>query len=236
MELVKQIEGASIESVDYHNNAYMKLLSVDNKKSPITAKIELDCEAGGAVKRKAVTVRQGDDLSEKKLGNRAIYEGYIIDEIYCEQGNEYVSFSTKPDILRIGEAVGDIDDRAIKEQQIRKTIEEHLNKELALNHRGIKVLSLFFIDRVANYRYYDADGVRHNGPYAEMFERNYKELIARPKYRTLFEDIDVDVPVEQVHAGYFSGDKKGREFRQGMEGHQRHHGGGRVRLQSDHAG
>ncbi|MEA5050756.1 MAG: DEAD/DEAH box helicase family protein [Oscillospiraceae bacterium] len=209
MELVKQIEVASFESVDYHNNAYMKLLSVDNKKSPITAKLELDCEVGGAIKRKAVTVRQGDDLSEKKLGNRAIYEGYIIDEIYCEQGNEYVSFSTKPGILRIGEAVGDIDDRAIKEQQIRKTIEEHLNKELALNHRGIKVLSLFFIDRVANYRYYDADGVRHNGPYAEMFERNYKELIARPKYRTLFEDIDVDVPVEQVHAGYFSGDKKG---------------------------
>lgn len=208
MELVKQIEVASFESVDYHNNAYMKLISVDNKKSPITAKMELDCDVKGTVKRKSVTVRKGDDLCELTRG-REVYDGYIIDEIYCEPGNEYVSFSTNPTILRIGEAVGDIDDSAIKEQQIRKTIEEHLNKELTLNHRGIKVLSLFFIDRVANYRYYDKDGNRHNGPYAEMFERNYKELIHRPKYRTLFEDIDVDEPVEQVHAGYFSGDKKG---------------------------
>ena len=105
--------------------------------------------------------------------------------------------------------MGDIDDRAIKEQQIRKTIEEHLNKELALNHRGIKVLSLFFIDKVSNYRYYDADGVRHNGIYAEMFERNYRELIQRPKYRTLFQEIDLDTLPQQVHDGYFSGDKKG---------------------------
>ena len=67
----------------------------------------------------------------------------------------------KPEILRIGRAVGDIDDTAVKEQQIRKTIEEHLNKELILSSKDVKVLSLFFIDRVANYRYYDDDGVAH---------------------------------------------------------------------------
>ncbi len=209
LELVKQIEVASFESLDYHNKAYMKLLSVDNKKSPITAKIELDCEVKGTIKRKAVTVRQGDDLSEKLSGYRDVYSGYVVDDIYCEKGNEYVSFTTKPEILRIGEVVGDIDARDIKEQQIRKTIEEHLNKELALNHRGIKVLSLFFIDKVANYRYYDADGVRHNGIYADMFEKNYRELIQRPKYRTLFQDIDLDSLPHEVHGGYFSGDKKG---------------------------
>ena len=209
LELVKQIEVASFESLDYHNKAYMKLLSVDNKKSPITAKIELDCEVKGTIKRKAVTVRQGDDLSEKLSGYREVYNGYVVDDIYCEKGNEYVSFTTKPEILRIGESVGDIDDRAIKEQQIRKTIEEHLNKELALNHRGIKVLSLFFIDKVSNYRYYDADGVRHNGIYADMFEKNYRELIQRPKYQTLFQDIDLESLPHEVHGGYFSGDKKG---------------------------
>lgn len=211
LELVKQIEVASFESLDYHNKAYMKLLSVDNKKSPITAKIELDCEVKGTIKRKAVTVRQGDDLSEKLSGYREVYNGYVVDDIYCEKGNEYVSFTTKPEILRIGEAVGDIDDRAIKEQQIRKTIEEHLNKELVLNRRGIKVLSLFFIDKVSNYRYYDTDGVRHNGIYADMFEKNYRELIQRPKYRTLFQDQDIDLESlpHEVHGGYFSGDKKG---------------------------
>ena len=209
LELVKQIEVASFESLDYHNKAYMKLLSVDNKKSPITAKIELDCEVKGSIKRKAVTVRQGDDLSEKLSGYREVYNGYVIDDIYCEKGNEYVSFTTKPEILRIGEAVGDIDDWAIKDQRIRKTIEEHLNKELALKHRGIKVLSLFFIDKVSNYRYYDADGVRHNGIYADMFEKNYRELIQRPKYRVLFQNMDMESLPHEVHGGYFSGDKKG---------------------------
>lgn len=209
LELVKQIEVASFESLDYHNKAYMKLLSVDNKKSPITAKIELDCEVKGTIKRKAVTVRRGDDLSEKLSGYREVYNGYVVDDIYCEKGNEYVSFTTKAEILRIGEAVGDIDDRAIKEQQIRKTIEEHLNKQVSLIEKGIKVLSLFFIDKVANYRYYDSDGVRHNGIYADIFEKNFRELIQRPKYKKLFQDMDLEALSHEVHGGYFSGDKKG---------------------------
>ena len=149
LELVKQIEVASFESLDYHNKAYMKLLSVDNKKSPITAKIELDCEVKGTIKRKAVTVRQGDDLSEKLSGYREVVQRL---PWWTTSGvSRATSMSALPPsrrFLRLGEAVGDIDDRAIKEQQIRKTIEEHLNKELALNHRGIKVLSLFFIDKV----------------------------------------------------------------------------------------
>ena len=209
LELVKQIEVASFESLDYHNKAYMKLLSVDNKKSPITAKIELDCADKGTIKRKAVTVRQGDDLSEKLSGYREVYSGYVVDDIYCEKGNEYVSFTTKPEFLRIGEAVGDIDDRAIKEQQIRKTIEEHLNKQASLLEKGIKVLSLFFIDKVSNYRYYDSDGVRHNGIYADVFEKNFRELIQRPKYKKLFQGMDVEALSHDVHGGYFSGDKKG---------------------------
>jgi type III restriction enzyme len=94
----------------------LKLLSVDNKKSPITAKIEMDVkDRKGVVKRKAVTVKRGDDLYEKS-GGRDVYEGYIISEIYCEEGNEYVAFTSKPDILRIGKPIGDVDDLAIKEQ------------------------------------------------------------------------------------------------------------------------
>lgn len=209
MNLVKQIEVASFATADYHNRAYMLLKSVDNKKSPITAKIEIDALVKGIVKRKTVTVKQGSDLSEKLSGNRAIYEGYIVDEIYCEKGNEYVSFTMKPEILRIGRAVGDIDDTAVKEQQIRKTIEEHLNKELVFSSKGVKVLSLFFIDRVANYRYYDENGVAHKGKYAELFEKNYKELIQRPKYKKLIDAGIISDDETVVHNGYFSADKKG---------------------------
>lgn len=208
LELVKQIEVAAFALKDYHNNAYIKLVSVNNKKSPITAKIEIDANIKGKAKRKVLTVKNGDDLYEKSDG-RDMYEGYLINEIYCGEGNEYVSFSGKPDILRIGKAIGDIDDLAIKEQQIRKTIEEHLNKELILNSRGIKVLSLFFIDRVANYRYYDEDGNPQKGVYANLFEKHYNELIKQPKYNSLFKDIDLDTAAADVHNGYFSIDKKG---------------------------
>lgn len=209
LELVKQIEVASFATKDYHNNAYMKLISVNNKKTPITARIEIDVKnKKGEVQRSKLTVECGDDLYDKSKG-RDVYEGYIVNEIYCEEGNEYLSFTSKPDILRIGKALGDVDDLAIKEQQIRKTIEEHLNKELILNKQGIKVLSLFFIDKVANYRYYDGDGNPQKGVYAKLFEKNYTELIKQPKYNTLFKDIDLETAAEDVHNGYFSTDKKG---------------------------
>jgi type III restriction enzyme len=209
MGLVKQIEVASFESVDYHNKAYLKLVSVDNKKSPITAKIELDTFNKGKIKRKVVTARQGDDLSSRRLGNREIYEGYVVNEIYCEEGNEYVDFTNREEVLNIGKSVGDIDDLVIKRQQIRKTIEEHLNKELKLNPLGIKVLSLFFIDKVANYRYYDEEGNPQKGIYAEIFEEEYKKVISKQKYSTLLKEIDLETPAEGVHNGYFSQDKKG---------------------------
>ncbi len=209
LELVKQIEVAGFATKDYHNKAYMKLLSVNNKKSPITARLEMDVKnRRGVVKRSTVTVRRGDDLYDKSKG-RDIYEGYIISEIYCEEGNEYVAFTSKPDILRIGKPVGDVDDLVIKEQQIRETIEEHLDKELVLNRQGIKVLSLFFIDRVANYRYYDEDGNPQKGVYAQLFEKHYSDLIRQPKYNTLTKDIDLGTAAEGVHNGYFSADRRG---------------------------
>lgn len=208
--LVKQIEVAGFESKNYHNRAYLKLESVDNRESPITAKLEIDkFDRVGRAQRKMITVKSGDDLYEKS-GGRDVYDGYIVNEIYCEAGNEYIDFTSKSDILRIGMAVGDVDDDVIKEQQIRKTIEEHLDKELILSSKGIKVLSLFFIDRVANYRFYDDDGQPQKGKYALMFEKNYCELIRKPKYTTLFGDVDLTTAAEGVHDGYFSTDKKGK--------------------------
>lgn len=208
MNLVKQIEVAGFESQDFHNKAYMKLIETNNKKSPITAKIEIDKLMNGSIKRKTVTVKQGDDLFDIS-GRRDVYENYIVDEIYCEEGNEYVSFTQKDEILRIGKIFGDMDDLVIKRAQIRKTIEEHFDKELYLNEKGIKVLSLFFIDKVANYRQYDEDGNPIKGPYAKIFEEEYEKIIRKHKYNTLIEKIE-HVPVEEVHNGYFSVDKKGK--------------------------
>lgn len=204
--LVKQIEVAGFETTDYHNKAYMKLKSVDNKKTPIKAKIELDVFEKGEIKRKTKTIKQGDDLYE--ITKREIYSGCIINEIYCEKDNEYVDFTNKPEILTIGKAYGDIDDLEIKKLQIRKTIEEHLNKELELKKHGIKVLSLFFIDKVSNYRIYDENGNVQKGIYAKIFEEQYNNLINKPKYKSLFSEIDNNINVEDIHNGYFSIDKK----------------------------
>lgn len=208
LQLVKQIEVASFASQNYHNKAYLKLISVNNKKMPITATIEVDVKQGTEIKRKKITVKSGDSLLEKT--KRDIYEGYIINDIYCEKDNEYVDFTSREEVLTIGKVFGDVDDDVIKKQQMRKTIEEHLNKELVLNKLGIKVLSLFFIDKVANYRYYNENGEPQKGKYAIWFEELYKEISSKPKYRTLFNDIDLTIPVEELHNGYFSQDKKGK--------------------------
>ena len=208
-KLVKQIEVASIVVKDGHNRAYIKLLSVDNKKSPITAKIEFDAIQKGQVKRISKKVKSGDDLLDLSKG-RDVYDGYVLNDIYCEPGNEYIDFTSKPDIIRIGEQIGDINQDEYKRLQIQKTIEEHLNKELKLTALGIKVLSLFFIDKVANYRFYDAEGQAQKGKYALMFEEEYRKLIKKPKYQSLFADVDVESLVDAVHDGYFSSDKSGK--------------------------
>jgi len=206
-KLVKQIEVAGVEVKDGHNKAYIKLLSVSNKKSPITAKIEIDFQNKGSIKRKEITVQSGDDLLEKS-GGRDIYDGYIIEDIYCEKGNEYISFTSNPEILKLGQAIGEVDPDEYKRLQIRKTIEEHLDKEMRLRPQGIKVLSLFFIDRVANYRWYDEDGNPQKGKFALMFEEEYARAIRKPKYNTLFEGADLDTVAAGVHNGYFAVDKK----------------------------
>ena len=209
-KLVKQIEVAGVEVKDGHNKAYIKLLGVNNKKSPITAKIEIDCRMkNGSIKRKAVMVSSGADLLDAKYsGGRDIYDGYIIEDIYCEKGYEYISFTSKPEILKLGQAIGEVDPDEYKRLQIRKTIEEHLDKEIRLRPQGIKVLSLFFIDKVANYRWYDEDGSPQKGKFAVMFEEEYARAIRKPKYNTLFEGADLDTVAAGVHDGYFAIDKK----------------------------
>ena len=202
-KLVKKIEVMSVRSEESFNLPYIKLIEVNERK----AKIELDVETRGKVKRSTKTIKFGDDLFDLS-GEREIYRNYIVEQIDWTPGNESVEINGH--FLRIGDSLGDIDDDTIKRYQIRKTIEEHLDKELRYNHRGIKILSLFFIDKVANYRDYGKDGNPTKGKYALMFEEEYKQLIAKPKYRTLFKDVDVYTEVEKVHNGYFAQDKKGK--------------------------
>jgi len=203
-KLVKQIEVANVRTSDNQNQAYIKLLKVTN--SPITATIEIDINDKGITKRVKKNIKDGTDLYD--LSKRDIYTNFIVSEIWAEEKNEYVQFSNG-EILRVGQSLGEENEDIIKRLQIRKTIEEHLDKEMKLNPMGIKVLSLFFIDRVANYRYYDEETNAQKGKYALIFEEEYKKLIKLPKYHTLYEKYR-DLDIEKIHDGYFSQDKKGQ--------------------------
>jgi type III restriction enzyme len=207
-QLVKQIEVASVKvegaAVD---GAYVKLLGVKNTPA-LRARVEVDVFEKGERKRKLKELKKNDDLLE--ITRLQQYEGFIVNDIYTQAGNEYIEFINGT-FLKPGEVVGSVDDNLVKRMMIKKTIEEHLNKELLLNPLGIKVLSLFFIDAVKHYRLYDEDGNRQNGDYAVMFEEEYKKLIAKPKYHPLFGEIrDLDIAGEEVHDGYFSIDKKAK--------------------------
>lgn len=201
MGLVKQIEVDSVLEENSQNNAFVELTAITATKTKITAKITIDVNDKDGVKRKSVAVKVGDDLYNLS-NNREIYRnGFIVEGI--DASNGFVSFSNN-EVLCQGQQQGGLNDEIMK-FQIRRTIEEHLNKELKLNKQGIKVLSLFFIDRVANYRSYDAQGMPVEGKFAVWFEEIYNELIAKPIYRPLNK-----YPIEKIHNGYFSQDKKGR--------------------------
>src|SRR5690625_81873 len=205
---VKKIEVASITTQnEVSDGAFVQCMGVSNKNG-IKAKLILDIKGrNGKVSRKSKEVKLGDDLYE--ITKLEQYFGYIINEINIEY--EYVQF-TNGKLIKSGEIVGGVNDREIKRKLIAKTIEEHLDKEVTLNPKGIKVLSLFFIDKVEKYRQYDEEGNHFNGDYANVFEEEYNRIIQSPKYKSLFNEIiDINTDVSEVHKGYFSSDKKGKK-------------------------
>ncbi|MBX9681681.1 MAG: DEAD/DEAH box helicase family protein [Gemmataceae bacterium] len=208
-KLVKQIEVASAGIEGGHNKPFVRLLGVESKRGVISAKVELDVQAGAAVRRREATVHDGDDL-EQATG-RAMYQHCRIGEIRVEKGKQFVELRVPggEHFLKVGEAYGDVEPLAVQREMIRRTIKEHLDKELRLRPQGIKVLSLFFVDAVDRYRKYDEAGNPVKGDYARIFEEEYRRLIKHPDYRTLFEGLDAASTAEEVHNGYFSIDKKG---------------------------
>ena len=206
-KLVKQVEVASATVEDAHNTPYVRVLSTNSRRGVISARVELDVETKGGVRRKTVTVQDGDDL--ESVTQRAVYRACRIGEIRVEKGNEFVELRVPGDerFLRTGEAWGDVAPLTVQREMIRRTIREHCDKERRLRPQGIKVLSLFFIDAVERYRGADADGNPVKGDYACIFEEEYRRLARHPDYRAHF--ADVDGAADRAHDGYFSIDKQG---------------------------
>lgn len=199
--LVKQIEVDSVMEENAFNDAFVSVESVTATKTKVTAKVTINSNEKDGVKKKSVTVKVGDDLYALSNEREAYADGYIIDEI--DAVNSCITISNG-NILYKGDSQGGLTEEVMK-FQIRKTVEEHLKKEKQLNKLGIKVLSLFFIDKVSNYRQYDASGNPMPGKFALWFEEVYQEFMAKPAFKELDK-----FPVKEVHNGYFSMDTKGR--------------------------
>ncbi|TGM75785.1 restriction endonuclease subunit R [Leptospira levettii] len=206
-KLVKRIQIRALEVTGTENAPYIRLESTEGKPGAgFSATITANASAKGKISEKRIKVKKDDNLSVK-TGN-SHYEGYVVDTISIEPGNEYLRF-TNGTTLFLGKAIGSLDS-VVQDERIKETIKAHLEKELQLKRLGVeaKVLSLFFLDRVSNYREYNPDGTTNMGKYGKVFEAAYLELIQKPEFSEL------QLPsVEQVHNGYFSGDKrkKGKE-------------------------
>lgn len=183
--LVKRIEVAGVEKQADENQVFLRLDEVRSEKKTLTARIAVHkLMRDGTVKEQVVTVRPGESLDAK--ANRPEYAAFVVEELDAGAGN--VLF-TNGATLSLGEARG-ADKETIFDSQIRYTLGEHFRKQARLRERGIKVLSLFFIDRVDNYA--PADGLIRR-----LFERAYLDLSsAFPEWK--------DVPVEKVQAAYFA--------------------------------
>lgn len=197
--LVKKIEVDSVVSTKAYNEAHVKLLKIDHKnKSLPIAHIEVDKGDESGLQRKVLKVEPGDDL--ERLTKREVYAGYVVDEISAAE--QYVTFANHSK-LSAGEQNEVLQEEILK-YQIRRTIEDHFEKELRFRDQGIKVLSLFFVDSVANYRQYADDGSVRKGKYALWFEQIFDEVSQRPEYTNL-----IPFTADAVHNGYFAKDKNG---------------------------
>ncbi len=208
-KLVKQVEVAAATIEGQPGAAFIRFLRTRQSAGTVSAEIEIDARArDGMVRRTRRWVDDGTDL--EKLAGRGIYAGHSVGEIGIQAGVPYLELRSPgaETYLAVGECVGDIDPLVVERQMIRRTIKEHFDKEMRLAPRGIKVLSLFFIDKVERYRSYE-DGIPVRGPYAEMFEQEYRSLSKHPAYQSLHHAVDATHAASDAHDGYFSIDRNG---------------------------
>lgn len=196
--LVKQIEVDGVLADANHNEAFIELLSIEQKAKSITAKVRIDVNEKNEVKRKDITLKLGDDLYEKSKQREQYQTGYVLNEFLSDSEIEFSGGR----VLRLNEQQGGLVDDAMR-YQIERTVAAHFAKLAKLKPLGIKVLSLFFIDKVANYRSFDDEGSAGAGKFALWFEEAFNKYAAMPRYQGL-----IPHKANEVHNGYFSGDKK----------------------------
>ena len=209
--LVKKIAVKGItESGSTATESYIYLESINLSKAAPTATIQFDMKGATGIRKITRTVSEGYNLYDNSGQMEEYKQGFVVSGI--DGRDDSVEFINGIK-LYAGDVIGKVSEDQLRRIQIRETILSHIQRERELFYKGIKVLSLFFIDEVAKYKQYDAAGQPMNGSYAEMFEEEYNDVISNLQigmgeddYMKYLSAISAD----KTHAGYFSIDKKGK--------------------------
>lgn len=209
--LVKKISVKGItESGSTATESYVYLESINLSKANPTATIQFDCKGAKGIRKISRTVGEGYNLYDNSGEMEEYKDGFAIKRI--DGRDDSVEFLNGIKIYA-GDVIGKVDEDQLRRIQIRETILSHIQRERQLFYKGIKVLSLFFIDEVAKYKQYDAAGQAVNGIYADMFEEEYADIVDHLQL-AIGEDDYIQylkaISAHSTHAGYFSVDKKGR--------------------------
>ena len=209
--LVKKIAVKGItESGSTATESYIYLESINLSKAAPTATIQFDFKGATGIRKITRTVSEGYNLYDNSGQMEEYKQGFVVSRI--DGRDDSVEFINGIK-LYAGDVIGKVSEDQLRRIQIRETILSHIQRERELFYKGIKVLSLFFIDEVAKYKQYDAAGQPMNGSYADMFEEEYKDVISNLQIGIGEDDYMKylsAIPAEKTHAGYFSIDKKGK--------------------------
>lgn len=214
-KLVKKIEVKGFEQHNLRGTGgfvYLSQIILDPKKPPM-ARLAFEARRANLEIERITRICGVDDnlyaLSAGKTNNpiEQYKNGFTVKEINPFSGT--LTF-LNGETLSVGEACGDMSEKQMRRIQIRETIQSHFEKEEKLFNQGVKCLSLFFIDEVANYRQYDENGNEILGEYGQIFEQEYISVLN--EYLSLIETPYVkylkSIDVHDTHKGYFSIDKK----------------------------
>lgn len=210
-KLVKKIAVKGItESGTTATESYIYLESINLSKAAPTATIQFDLKGTSGIRKVSRTVGIGFNLYDNSNQLDEYKEGFVVKAI--DGRDDSIEFLNGIKIYA-GDVIGKVSEEQLRRIQIRETIISHIQREHELYNKGIKVLSLFFIDEVDHYRIYDEAGQPQNGLFATIFEEEYKDVVSNlqleigdGEYIRYLNSISA----EKTHAGYFSIDKKGR--------------------------
>ena len=204
-----QVKGITVQNLlGTQSYIYFDSIILSKNHAPVV-KLEIEVKGASSTRRQLCKFEQGDSLFA--VSQLPAYKDFVITEIIPQTNTIHFQNGQS---LRQGEVMGDVSEKAIQLIQVRETIKSHFEKERALFQQGIKTLSLFFIDEVANYKSYDDEGNEVPGPLWKMFEEEYNRFLN--ENLTLFEDDYQQYlrrfSAAEVHNGYFSIDKKGHSI------------------------